>query len=230
MSTLDLPCVEIDHPDARHSIIWLHGLGDDGHGFAPIVPVLRLPADAAVRFVFPHAPMRPVTINAGYVMRAWYDILEIGDLNRRLDETNIVESVAAVHRLIQCEIDRGILANHIVLAGFSQGGLIALNAGLSFAQRLAGIVALSTYWPEAETPVLAPHPQQASLPIFCAHGDFDTVVNPNLGQAVRARLQSLGYQTTAYRYDMGHEVCQDEILDLSDWLQQHLLTEHAPSS
>ncbi|MBB5019703.1 phospholipase/carboxylesterase [Chitinivorax tropicus] len=219
MTQPTLPFVELGPATPHHTIIWLHGLGDDGHGFAPIVPELKLPADQAIRFVFPHAPMRAVTINGGYVMRAWYDILEIGDLSRKLDEANIVESVQAIHQLIDAEISRGVPPSRILLAGFSQGGLIALSAGLTYREPLAGLIALSTYWPDMQHPSLAPDPTHRAVPIFCAHGEVDTVVRPELGHAAFNRLRTAGYTATWHAYDMGHEVCWDEIHDLSAWIQ-----------
>lgn len=219
MSEAYLPCEELDCPDARFSVIWLHGLGADGYDFVPVVPELRLPDSLRVRFVFPHAPQRPVTINGGYVMRAWYDILETGNLSRRLDEATIVESVAQIHALIRREISRGIPAERIVLIGFSQGGLVALTAGLSLAERLAGIVALSTYWPTMQEPALQVAPGSTSIPVFQAHGEFDPVVGLPLGRAAYERLVSLGQTVEWHDYMMEHEVCREQLRDLSLWLQ-----------
>lgn len=213
-----LPAVE--HETAAspvYSVIWLHGLGADGHDFAPIVPELVAADWPAVRFVFPHAPVRPVTVNSGMPMRAWYDIVAF-DLLARQDEAGIRASIAAVEALIARENERGVPDERIVLAGFSQGGAIALAAGLRHAKRLAGIVALSTYLPLADTLAAERSTANADVPIFQAHGTFDPVVIPPRGSDSRDLLQSLGYHVEWHAYPMAHAVCPQEIADLRAWL------------
>ncbi|MDE2317181.1 MAG: alpha/beta fold hydrolase [Xanthomonadaceae bacterium] len=217
MPTL-LPAVEHETAaDPRYSVIWLHGLGADGHDFAPIVPELVAADWPALRFVFPHAPVRPVTVNGGMPMRAWYDIVGF-DLVARQDEAGIRASMAAVEALIARENERGVPDEHIVLAGFSQGGAIALFAGLRHAKRLAGIVALSTYLPIADTLAAERSAANADVPIFQAHGTFDPVVIPPRGSDSRDLLQRLGYRVDWHSYPMAHAVCAEEIADLRGWL------------
>ena len=217
MPTL-LPAVEHETAaDPRYSVIWLHGLGADGHDFAPIVPELVAADWPALRFVFPHAPVRPVTVNGGMPMRAWYDIVGF-DLVARQDEAGIRASMAAVEALIARENERGVPDEHIVLAGFSQGGAIALFAGLRHAKRLAGIVALSTYLPIADTLAAERSAANADMPIFQAHGTFDPVVIPPRGSDSRDLLQRLGYRVDWHSYPMAHAVCAEEIADLRGWL------------
>ena len=213
-----IPAVE--HETAAspvHSVIWLHGLGADGHDFAPIAPELVAADWPALRFVFPHAPVRPVTVNGGMPMRAWYDIAGF-DLLTRQDEAGIRASIAAVEALIARENERGVPDERIVLAGFSQGGAIALAAGLRHAKRLAGIVALSTYLPIADTLAAERSAANADVPIFQAHGTFDPVVIPPRGSDSRDLLQSLGYRVDWHAYPMAHAVCPQEIADLRTWL------------
>ena len=217
-----LPAVEQEtaaHP--RHSVIWLHGLGADGHDFASIVPELVVPQWPALRFVFPHAPVRPVTINGGMPMRAWYDIFAF-DAHARQDETGIRTSIAAVEALIAREHERGVPSERIVLAGFSQGGAIALAAGLRHAQTLAGIVALSTYLPLGETLAAERSAANAATPIFWGHGSIDPVVILQRGIDSRTLLQALGYTVAWHTYPMPHSVCAEEIADLRDWLDPRL--------
>jgi phospholipase/carboxylesterase len=212
------PPIEIEtapHPTA--SVIWLHGLGADGHDFVPIVPELRLPSDLAVRFVFPHAPHRPVTINRGYVMRAWYDIAET-TFGRREDEAGIRESEQTVRELVQRETERGISSKRIVLAGFSQGGAIVLHAGLRHPQRLAGILALSTYLPLADTLETEAHLANADVPIFMGHGTDDPIIPVSLGQQSADLLTRRGANLEWRTYEMEHSVCLDEIHDIAAWL------------
>ncbi|MDE2085837.1 MAG: alpha/beta hydrolase fold domain-containing protein [Xanthomonadaceae bacterium] len=217
MPTL-LPAVEHETAaDPRYSVIWLHGLGADGHDFAPIVPELVAADWPALRFVFPHAPVRPVTVNGGMPMRAWYDIVGF-DLVARQDEAGIRASMAAVEALIARENERGVPDERIVLAGFSQGGAIALSAGLRHAKRLAGIVALSTYLPIADTLAAERSAANADVPIFQAHGTFDPVVIPPRGSDSRDLLQRLGYRVDWHSYPMAHAVCAEEIADLRGWL------------
>ncbi|HET7673888.1 MAG TPA: alpha/beta fold hydrolase [Gammaproteobacteria bacterium] len=202
---------------ARHSIIWLHGLGADGHDFEPLVPQLRLPAELAVRFVFPHAPIRPVTLNGGYRMRAWFDISSI-DRHTRIDHDGIRESVERVHALIRRENARGVPSERIVVAGFSQGGSVALHVAPRYPERLAGLIALSTF--ELTNAALAAEAADAnrSLPVFMAHGRQDNVVAPALGIASRDALVAAGYPVSWHEYEMPHAVCPQEIADLREWL------------
>jgi phospholipase/carboxylesterase len=204
----------------RSSIIWLHGLGADGHDFEPIVGELALPA-APVRFVFPHAPMQPVTINGGMVMRAWYDIVS-QDLTRREDAAGVRASQGLLEALIAREAARGSPAHRIVLAGFSQGGAIALQTGLRHRERLAGIMALSTYLPIADTLAAEADPANGGLPVFYAHGTQDPVVPLARAESSRALLASLGYPVEWHPYAMPHAVCAQEIDDIGDWLRRVL--------
>ncbi|MEW5835688.1 MAG: carboxylesterase [Pseudomonadota bacterium] len=217
-----LPTVERETgTDPTHSVIWLHGLGADGNDFAPIVPELVSPQWPALRFVFPHAPVRPVTINGGMPMRAWYDILGM-DLMSRQDATGMCASIDAVEALIAREHERGVPSERIVLAGFSQGGAIALLAGLRRAQRLAGIVALSTYLPLADTLAAERSAANARVPIFWGHGTMDPVVILQRGLDSRAALEALGYVVDWHTYPMPHSVCAEEIADLRRWFDARL--------
>ncbi len=211
-------------PSPRWAVLWLHGLGADGHDFAPIVPELVRSGWPALRFVFPHAPVRPVTINNGMRMRAWYDIRnfsadELGGSDRA-DSVGVLESVMQVEALIAREVERGIPPERIVLAGFSQGGAIALSAGLRRAQPLAGIAALSTYLPMA--PQASQFLQHAALrqPVFMAHGSADPVVPARAGEHSAQVLRALGFDLEWHAYPMGHSVCAEEIRDLADWLER----------
>jgi phospholipase/carboxylesterase len=197
------------------AVIWLHGLGADGHDFEPIVPELRLRFPA--RFIFPHAPVRPVTINHGIPMRAWYDILGWGSQVRQ-DAAGIQASAAAVERLIDHEVERGIPADRVVLAGFSQGGAVALHAALRESRPLAGIIALSTYLPLALTLADERSAANARIPIFMAHGTADAVVPLALGESSRRTLESLGYSVEWRSYAMAHTVCMDEVAAIGAWL------------
>lgn len=213
-----LETVEIETgTDPAASVIWLHGLGADGHDFEPIVPALDLPP-IAIRFVFPHAPMQPVTINGGMVMRAWYDIADPA-LSRE-DEAGVRASQQLVEALIAREKQRGTRAGRLVLAGFSQGGAIALQTGLRHTERLAGIMALSCYLPIASQ--LAPEAQQANrdVPIFLAHGSEDPIVPFARSVGSRELLESRGYPVEWHEYRMPHAVCEQEVADISAWLQR----------
>lgn len=217
-----LPAVEHETAaNPRHSVIWLHGLGADGHDFAPIVPTLVARDWPAVRFVFPHAPVRPVTVNGGLPMRAWYDILAF-DLDARQDEAGIRAAVASVEALIARENDRGVADENLFLAGFSQGGAIALSAGLRHPRRLAGLIALSTYLPLAASLRAERSAANAAVPIFQGHGSFDPVVVPPRGIASRQLLEGLGYRVDAHVYPMAHAVCAEEIADLREWMSGKL--------
>jgi phospholipase/carboxylesterase len=199
------------------TVIWLHGLGADGHDFEPIVPELNLPDTLPIRYVFPHAPHRSVTINAGMVMRAWFDILDV-QLNHQLDIASFIESAGQLEALIENERKNGMPPDRIVLAGFSQGGAIALHTGLRYDRQLAGILALSTYLPTADT--LADERSQANMkiPIMMAHGTMDPLVAITNAVSARKYLADLAYQVSWHEYPMGHAVCPDEIRDISGWL------------
>jgi phospholipase/carboxylesterase len=217
-----LPAVEHETAaNPRWSVIWLHGLGADGHDFAPIVPELVAPGWPALRFVFPHAPVRPVTVNGGMAMRAWYDIKGL-DIASQEDEAGIRASIAAVRALIAREQARGVAPGQIVLAGFSQGGAIALAGGLRLDESLAGIIALSTYLPLAGSLAAERSAANAAVPIFQAHGQADPVVPLALGSASRDALLALGYRVDWHVYPMGHAVCPQEIADLRAWLGSRL--------
>lgn len=216
-----LDAVEIEtgsRPQA--SIIWLHGLGADGHDFEPIVPQLDL-EDMSLRFVFPHAPVRPVTLNAGFQMRAWYDIVGI-DRTSPQDLDGIRESQAHVAALIRRENQRGVETSHIVLAGFSQGGAVALYAGLRYPEKLAGILGLSTYLPHsADTAAERVEVNQAT-PIFMGHGLHDDVVMPALGSDSKDLLVALGYEISWHTYPVAHNVAMEEVTDIRRWLHKIL--------
>ncbi|MGD9339976.1 MAG: carboxylesterase [Chromatiales bacterium] len=203
--------------EPRHSVIWLHGLGADGHDFEPIVGQLGLPRGAAVRFVFPHAPVRPVTINGGIPMRAWFDILGI-DRSAVQDEAGIRDSAERVRRLIDRECDRGIAERNIVLAGFSQGGAIALHLGLRRAAPLAGIMALSCYLPLTHRLAAEHDPAMNTTPVFVAHGSGDPVIPIGMGRAAYEAVAGLGILAEWHEYPMPHAVCPEEIRDIAGWL------------
>ncbi|MEO0478585.1 MAG: dienelactone hydrolase family protein [Planctomycetota bacterium] len=222
MSDELLPRVELaPEGDVDASVIWLHGLGADGHDFEPVVPMLGLPPDLRVRFVFPHAPSIPVTLNQGFVMPAWYDIQEI-DLKRRHDEAGIRRSASQVRDLIALENERGIPTERIVLAGFSQGGAIALFEGLRHEKALAGVMALSTYLVCEESLDDERTQQNAQVPIFQAHGTMDPMVPIERGQAARDALVGRDYLVEWHEYPMQHAVHPDEIQDIGRWLTDRL--------
>lgn len=205
-------------PDPRHAVVWLHGLGADGHDFEPIVPHLSVAAGLPVRFVFPHAPRRPVTINGGMAMRAWYDILGM-QIDRDQDQAGIHASLAAVDRVLDAQIASGIPESNLVLAGFSQGGAIALRCGLARPGKLAGILALSCYLLEAQS--LADWAAEASrdVAIFMGHGQQDPVVPVSLGETAAQQLQQAGYQVQWLTWPMPHSVCMEEIQAIDAWLK-----------
>ena len=218
-----LDCVEHETgPQPTHSVIWLHGLGADGHDFAPIVPELHLPASLAVRFIFPHATIQPVTINGGMAMRSWYDILT-PNLVKREDATGIRISEQAIQALIARENARGIPSSRIVLAGFSQGCAMTLHTGIRFKEKLAGLMGLSGYLPLIDMAVHEREPANAATPIFLAHGTHDPVVTLERAEASRAKLVDLGYQVQWHTYPMPHSVCAQELDDISSFLQSVLL-------
>jgi phospholipase/carboxylesterase len=214
---MSLETIEIEtgaHPGA--AVIWLHGLGADGHDFEPIVPELRLPSTKPVRFIFPHAPERPVTINNGMRMRAWYDILQMGGGPE--DEAGIRASQKLLEGLISIQKNKGIPARKIVLAGFSQGGAIVLQTALRHPERLAGVMALSTYLPLVSTLAKERNAMNADLPVFMAHGEYDNMIGIDRAVQTRAALEKLGYPVEWHDYPMPHSVCPEEIGDIADYL------------
>jgi len=205
--------------DPEYTVIWMHGLGADGHDFEPIVPELNLSPATSVRFIFPHAPEQPVTINGGMVMRSWYDILSM-EIARQVDEAGIDQSVALVKELVAQELDRGIRSDHILLAGFSQGGAIALQTGLQYDQPLLGILALSTYLPLPERILDGGYTANQSTPIFMGHGTHDPVVPMALGRQSCDSLIEQGYNVEWHSYPMQHSVNMDEIRDVGAWMMR----------
>ena len=215
---MTLETLDITTADApRSSLIVLHGLGADGNDFVPFAQELRLDSTGPLRFIFPHAPTRPVTLNGGYVMRAWYDILGT-DLVRREDEAGLRESQAAIEALIAREVERGIPASRIVLAGFSQGCAMTLLTGLRHAEPLAGLVCMSGYLPLAATTAHERSVASRTVPIFMAHGRSDTVIPLARAVASRDALQALGHSVEWHEYAMPHSVCAEEVADLNRWL------------
>jgi len=217
-----LPCVTVNpSSEQKATVIWLHGLGADGHDFEPIVPELKLPPELGVKFIFPHAPVMPVTINGGYEMRAWYDIRD-ADLANREDKEGVRQSSELVKKIIDSEIESGVPSDKIVLAGFSQGGAIALHLATRFDQKLAGIVALSTYltMPDA----LADEKENANIdtPVFMAHGSQDPVVPMQRGQYSAKVLDDNGFKVSWQDYPMAHAVCLEEIQALGQFLNKVL--------
>ena len=203
------------------SVIWLHGLGADGHDFEPIVPELHLEPARGVRFIFPHAPMRPVTINGGMTMRAWYDI-KSPDLTQMEDVDGIRESGQLMHEWIEGELNKGIPGHHIVAAGFSQGGAIALHAGLRYEKPLGGILALSCYLPLSEQLSAEATEANAKTPILMMHGSNDPIIPVQQGHASRDQLIKAGYDVSWNEYPMAHSVCMEEIAVIAEWLDRLL--------
>jgi phospholipase/carboxylesterase len=217
----DLKYIEIEtNPNPTASVIWLHGLGASGHDFEPVVPELGLPSDAAVRFIFPHAPNLPVTINGGMVMPAWYDIKAM-DINRTVDKDQLVASSDALAKLVDQEIERGVKSEHIVIAGFSQGGAVAYELGLSYPKRLAGIIALSTYF--ATTDTVKVSEANRDIPIKVYHGTRDPMVPESLGRMSVEKLGELGFSPTYKTFPMEHSVCMEEIVEIGEFLRKHVL-------
>jgi phospholipase/carboxylesterase len=208
-------------PEPIGSVIWLHGLGADGHDFEPIVPELRIPSSLPLRFVFPHAPVRPVTVNGGMSMRAWYDIVSL-DAEGRSDEAGVRESSALLLGLVEEELSRGIEPGRIVLAGFSQGGAIAMHVGLRYKERLAGLMLLSTYLPVPRAFAAEvredPSSQPRSVPILMAHGTLDPMLPLALGKESAAMIEAAGYTVDWHEYPMAHGVCPAEIADIRNFL------------
>lgn len=195
----------------KYSVIWLHGLGADGHDFEGIVPELNLIDSSSIRFTFPHAPVQAITVNRGMEMRAWYDVLSMDELQREVDVAGIERSTLLVNQLIQKEIDRGIPARNILLVGFSQGGVLALHAGLRYPEQLAGIIALSAYLPTLNSLPTQRAPANNNTPIFMSHGIIDSVVAVEMGKAAYDGLKALGYPIEWHDYVMEHSVCIEEI-------------------
>ncbi len=220
MSELDSIIIETqDQPDA--AVIWLHGLGADGNDFAPIIEQLQLPSNYAIRFIFPHAPLRPITINQGYQMPGWYDISSLSIVEQE-DETGIRESSAILKELCEEQEASGINASRIIVAGFSQGGAIALHCGCRYPRTLAGIMALSTYLPLPETLADEISETIADTPIFMAHGRQDNVVAYDFGKQSMEQLEALGLEVHWHEYDMEHSVCIEEIQHIRQWLTETL--------
>jgi phospholipase/carboxylesterase len=217
-----LDCIEIEpQAAATASVIWLHGLGADGNDFVPIVEELGLPAGHGIRFVFPNAPVRPVAVNNGMAMRAWYDIKGMA-IEDKQDAEGIRDSADAIEQLLAREIERGVAAERIVLAGFSQGGAIALHAGVRHGAALAGVMGLSTYLPLAETLEKEASDANRDVSIFMAHGSQDPVVPISLGQASRDHLLDAGYDVAWHEYPMQHQVCMPQIATIGRWLAERL--------
>ncbi len=217
-----LPCIELEtgsRPDA--AVIWLHGLGADGNDFVPIVQEMRLPDSLSIRFVFPHAPVRPVTLNNGFRMRAWYDIAA-GDVTNRADMVGVHASQAQLEALIARETGRGIASRRIAVAGFSQGGVIALHTGIRHAKPLAGIVALSTYVVQPEALAREASPANQDTPIFMAHGTADPMIRLEWGEASRRALVAAGYRVEWHTYPMPHSVVWEEIVAIRAFLARVL--------
>ena len=207
-------------PSPRAAVIWMHGLGADGYDFVDVPPVLRLPDSLTVRFVFPHAPMQPVTINGGMVMRAWYDVRHAGA--RREDGAGVREAQGWIEALIAREKARGVAAQHVVLAGFSQGGAMALHTGLRHPERLAGIMALSCFLPQADHVAGEASAANRATPIFFAHGIHDPMIPLARAQDARDTLSGLGYRVEWHEYPMPHSVTDAEVLDIAAWLARIL--------
>lgn len=217
-----LPCIELEtSPNPTCSVIWLHGLGANGNDFVPIIPELHLPANPAIRFIFPSAPSMPVTVNGGYVMPAWYDIIGRNLMDQE-DADGIKRSAASIIELIEREVERGIEYRHIALAGFSQGCAMVLYIGLRFPHQLAGIIALSGYLPLASSFNSEKHSANQSTPIFMAHGTDDPVVALDRAQASHSLLEKLGYQLDWNEYPMEHSVNHEELKDISRFFQEVL--------
>lgn len=221
LAALDPPVVIEPPGQTNAAVVWLHGLGADGHDFEPVAAELSRGGLDRTRFVFPHAPVRPVTINGGMAMRAWYDIAG-PDLDRRADEAGVRESAGIARALVDEQIDSGLPAHRVVLAGFSQGGAIALHAGLRLPFRIAGILALSTYLPASRSLASQAHDANRDVPIFLAHGSQDPVIALSLSEHSRAVMSGLGYMVEVHTYPMAHSVCPEEVRDIASWLSRVL--------
>ncbi|MCD9550244.1 carboxylesterase [Photobacterium carnosum] len=215
-----LPCVEVEPTvKATASVIWLHGLGSNGHDFEALLPELQLPADMPVRFIFPHAASISVTINGGVVMPAWYDIISL-DVSRKLNVDQLIDSAQCVIDLIEREISRGIASERIILAGFSQGGAVVYHAALSYAKPLAGLLTLSTYFPTSN--IIQYSDANRNIAIEIMHGSDDPVVVPKLGEMARDDLIAADYHPQWRTYPMEHQVCMPEIQDIAQWITARL--------
>ncbi len=215
-----LSCVEIEPAtEARAAIIWLHGLGADGNDFVPIIPLLNLPAELAIRYVLPHAPAMAVTVNNGATMPAWYDVMDF-DAERKYNHEDLLKSGAAVQALIDREVERGVASERIMLIGFSQGGAVNFQAGLTYEKKLAGMLALSTYFPSART--VTPAPANTKLPIAIFHGSMDPLLPISLARSSRRQLEHMGLTPEFRTYNMGHEVCGEEIIDIAAYIKHCL--------
>ncbi|MBY3787451.1 carboxylesterase [Photobacterium carnosum] len=215
-----LPCVEVESTvKATASVIWLHGLGSNGHDFEALLPELQLPADMPVRFIFPHAASISVTINGGAVMPAWYDIISL-DVSRKLNVDQLIDSAQCVIDLIEREISRGIASERIILAGFSQGGAVVYHAALSYAKPLAGLLTLSTYFPTSN--IIQYSDANRDIAIEIMHGSYDPVVVPKLGEMARDDLIAADYHPQWRTYPMEHQVCMPEIQDIAQWITARL--------
>lgn len=221
LKDLDHSIVVEPKVEARAAVIWLHGLGADGHDFEGILPQLGLPNDHAIRFVFPHAPVQPVTVNGGMAMRSWYDILSM-NIADRVDVLGLEKSSAVLMELIEEQVTQGIPANKIVLAGFSQGGLVALHTALNFSETVAGVLALSTYYPEPCFEEASVNNQ--ALPILMAHGTYDQVIGLKVAEDSKRFLERKGFTVEWQTYPMEHQVCMPEIECISTWLQAKLIS------
>lgn len=216
-----LPCVEINPAKpADATVIWLHGLGADGHDFKPVIPELGLPDDTAIRFIFPHAPSIPVTINGGSVMPAWYDI-DAMDIDNGTDNDGLLLSAARISDLIDREIERNIDSSRIMVVGFSQGGAVAYQVALTYTKALAGLMALSTYLANSKSIVL--NPKNRTIPVRIYHGTFDPVVPTFLGEMAYKKMRQEGYDVIYKTYPMAHTLCTQEIQDIAGCLREILL-------
>lgn len=228
MPSIEKPIIIEPEKQASASIIWLHGLGADGHDFEPIVKELSQDLRDCVRFIFPHAPHQPVTLNGGMVMRSWYDIVD-ADIARRADEKGVRVSEKIMTGLVDSQIEQGVPPERIVAAGFSQGGAIALHTGLRYPKRLAGVLALSTYLPLHASTRTEASEANRGIPIFMAHGSQDPVIPLSTSENSRAFLTSLGYVVECHTYPMPHSVCGEELRDIENWLSRLLLWQQRPS-
>ncbi|TKB47103.1 alpha/beta hydrolase [Thalassotalea mangrovi] len=220
MSDLVLQTIKVEpKQQATACVIWLHGLGADGHDFEPIVPELHLPETLPIRFIFPHSPQMPVTINGGMVMPAWYDILDMS-VERKVDVMQLTQSAMAVQALIDEQVASGIAAERIILAGFSQGGAVAYQAALTYPKTLGGLLTMSTYFATKDSIQL--NDANRNIDICIMHGSQDPVVNPMLGTQAKSVLETLGFNPEYYTYPMPHSVCAPQVRDISNWLQQRL--------
>jgi phospholipase/carboxylesterase len=221
LNMTNLECIEIN-PDVKSqmAVIWLHGLGADGHDFVDIVPQLHLPNDLPIKFIFPHAPERAVTINNGYIMRAWYDIKQLNGSLQEEDEIGIRDSAKKINALIEREKSLGLPSNKIILAGFSQGGAMALHTGLRYPEKLAGIIALSSYLPLNKLLMQEKTAANQDVPIMMAHGTEDPLIPVIFAKASKDFLIQQGYQVAWHTYPMPHTVCAQEVNDIGQWLQK----------